>query len=64
MPEDVKVKLVATGFPWLALLVGIVVLLAVTAAGLWLGFPLPGVSVVAALSAFAAFAAMLRPQRM
>lgn len=63
MPDDVKVKLAATGFPWLALLVGIAVLLAVTAVGLWLGYGLPGVSVVAALAAFAAFAAMLNPSR-
>lgn len=63
MPEDVKVKLAATGFPWLALLVGIVVLVLVSVAGLWLGFPLPGVSVVASLAGFAGFAAMLRPQR-
>ncbi|MBC7952518.1 MAG: hypothetical protein H7Z12_11960 [Rhodospirillaceae bacterium] len=63
MPEDIKVKLVATGFPWLALLVGIVVLVAATVVGLWLGFAFAGVSVVAALLGFVAFAAMLRPQR-
>ncbi|MBC7908734.1 MAG: hypothetical protein H7Y60_18560 [Rhodospirillaceae bacterium] len=62
MPQGVRVKLVATGFPWLALLVGIVVLVAVSVAGLWLGFPLPGVSVVSALAGFVGFAAMLRPQ--
>ena len=59
MPNDTKVKLVETGFPWLALLVGIVTLLAVTAAGLYLGFGLGGTSLVAALVAFAVFAIML-----
>lgn len=63
MPDDVRVKLVSTGFPWLALLVGIAVLVVIMVVGLWLGYALPGVSVVAALVAFAAFAAMLRPQR-
>lgn len=57
MPENVK--LAETGFPWLALLVGIAVLLAVWALGLWLGYRLGGVALVATLAGVAGFASML-----
>ncbi len=59
MPDDIKIKLVATGFPWWSLLFGIITLLVVTGAGLYFGFALEGVSVVAALSALAVFAMTL-----
>jgi len=59
MPNDIKIGLAADGFPWLSLLLGIVASALITVTGLALGFPWPGVSVVAALSALAVFAMTL-----